>query len=66
MSNKKTIKYRVDFSAHYSIIVEVPDTEDAEYKAVEFAESYMENTGHALIGKWMTAELKKRIRMKNL
>lgn len=45
MSNKKTIKYRVDFSAHHSIVVEVPDTEDAEYKAVELAESYMENTG---------------------
>ena len=45
MSKKKTVKYRVDFSAHHSIVIEVPDTEDAEYKAVELAESYMENTG---------------------
>ena len=29
----KTVKYRLDFSAHASIVVEVPDTENSEEKA---------------------------------
>lgn len=39
----KTIKYRVDFSAHQSVVVEVTDTEDAEEKAMELAEKYIYN-----------------------
>ena len=39
----KTIKYRVDFSAHQSIVVEVPDTERSEDEAIALAEEYMYN-----------------------
>ncbi len=38
---KKTIKYRVDFSAHQSVVVEVPDSEDAEEQAISLAEQYI-------------------------
>lgn len=41
----KTIKFRLDFSAHKSIVVEVPDTEDSEEKAIELAEEYMQGNG---------------------
>jgi len=37
----KTVKYRLDFSAHTSIVVEVPDTENSEEKAIEIAERYI-------------------------
>ena len=40
---KKTIKYRVDFSAHQSIVVEVPDTEYSEDEAMKLAERYIYN-----------------------
>lgn len=41
----KTVKFRLDFSAHKSIVVEVPDTEDSEEKAIELAEEYMQGNG---------------------
>ena len=41
----KTVKYRIDFSAHKSIVVEVPDSEYSEEKAIELAEEYMEGNG---------------------
>ena len=45
-----TIKYRLDFSAHKSIVVEVPDTEYSEEKAIEIAERYM--TGNDVYAEW--------------
>lgn len=45
-----TVKYRVDFSAHASIVVEVPDTENSEEKAIEVAERYM--TGNDVYVDW--------------
>jgi len=41
----KTVKYMVDFSAHKSIVVEVPDSEYSEEKAIELAEEYMQGNG---------------------
>jgi len=38
---KNTIKYRVDFSAHQSVVVEVPDTEYSEEEAIKLAERYV-------------------------
>jgi len=38
---KKTIKYRVDFSAYQSVVVEVPDGENAEEQAISLAEQYI-------------------------
>lgn len=46
----KTVKYRLDFSAHKSIVVEVPDTEYSEEKAVEIAEMYM--IGNDVCAEW--------------
>lgn len=46
----KTVKYRLDFSAHKSIVVEVPDTEYSEEKAIEIAEEYM--TGNDVYADW--------------
>lgn len=46
----KTVKYRLDFSAHTSIVVEVPDTENSEEKAIEIAERYM--TGNDVYADW--------------
>ena len=46
----ETVKYRVDFSAHASIVVEVPDTENSEEKAIEIAERYM--TGNDVCAGW--------------
>lgn len=46
----KTVKYRLDFSAHTSIVVEVPDTENSEEKAIEIAEKYM--TGNDVYVDW--------------
>ena len=46
----KTVKYRLDFSAHASIVVEVPDTENSEEKAIEIAERYM--TGNDAYVDW--------------
>ena len=34
----KTIKYRLDFTAHYSIVVEVPDEENSEENAIKIGE----------------------------
>lgn len=39
----KKIKYRVDFSAHQSVVVEVPDTEYSEEEAIKLAEKYIDN-----------------------
>ena len=38
MDEKDTVKFRLDFSAHHSIVVEVPNTEDAEEEAIKKAE----------------------------
>lgn len=46
----KTVKYRIDFSAHKSIVVEVPDSEYSEEKAIEIAEGYME--GNDVYAEW--------------
>ena len=46
----KTVKYRLDFSAHASIVVEVPDTENSEEKAIEIAEKYM--SGRDVYADW--------------
>ena len=46
----KTVKYRLDFSAHTSIVVEVHDTENSEDKAIEIAERYM--TGSDVYVDW--------------
>jgi len=46
----KTVKYRIDFSAHKSIVVEVPDSEYSEEKAIELAEEYME--GNDVYADW--------------
>lgn len=37
----KTKKVRLDFSAHCSVVVEVPDTENYEDKAIKEAENYL-------------------------
>lgn len=46
----KTVKYRLDFSAHASIVVEVPDSEYSEERAIEIAERYM--TGNDVCAEW--------------
>ena len=37
----KSTKLRLDFSAHCSVVVEVPDGDNAEDLAVEIAEKYL-------------------------
>lgn len=37
----ETRKIRLDFVAHYSVVVEVPDDENSEENAITIAEDYM-------------------------
>lgn len=39
----KIVKYRVDFSAHHSIVVSVPESENDEDEAIKLAEKYITN-----------------------
>ena len=41
----KTVKLRLDFSAHHSVVVEVPDDENQEKNAIAIAEEYLDSNG---------------------
>lgn len=41
----ETRKIRLDFVAHYSVVVEVPDDENSEENAITVAEDYMNSNG---------------------
>ena len=48
---KRKRKVRVDFSAHYSVVVEVKDDDDYLDKAAEIAENYMDGN-KTIIPSW--------------
>lgn len=41
----KTVKLRLDFSAHESVVVEVPDDEHQEENAIAIAAEYLSRNG---------------------
>ena len=45
----KTKKVRLDFSAHCSVVVEVPDVDNYEDEAVELAENYLSGNNNVYV-----------------
>lgn len=48
--NRKVIKYRLDFTAHKSIVIEVPNGVNSEDEAIKIAQHYL--SGNNVITEW--------------